>query len=188
MEKNRYTVYVAGKKFTLVTDDTEKQVMDIASRVDTSINSLVAQTNMSKENCAILSALDFCDDEFKARLEINEIKEQIKEYFEDSARLRSENEALRKEIDSLKEEIKNLSEIKTEKEIAVTQKSNDISSDDDLSFDEAPVKSYQPKPQKQEKKRHEHNHTNVYRQQFLKQNEQEKGYTPKRQYSLFDDE
>ena len=104
MEKNKITVFVAGHKLTLITEESEKYVTDIASKVETTINSLFSASNMSKEKCAVMAALDFCDDEFKSRAALNEIKEQIKDYIEDSANLRAEIEALKAENAKLKGE------------------------------------------------------------------------------------
>lgn len=211
MDKNKITVFVAGHKFTLITDDSEKQVTDIADRVDTNINSIMTQTSMSKERSAILSALNFCDDELKARRDIAQIKEQIKDYITDSANLRSENEELKAKVKELSEEIERLknnkASVEVRNEIKPQQENDDmeIGADDDLSFDDIDeptvavdsdktAQTYdkqpdKPQPQKQQadKKRHVHDHTNVYRQKYAQEdNGEKKGYTPKRQYSLFD--
>ena len=100
MEKNKITVFVAGQKLTLITTDTEKYVSEIAQKVDTTVNSLLNSSNMSREKCAVMAALDFCDDEAKARVALNELKEQIKDYIADSSALRAENEEL-KEIETV---------------------------------------------------------------------------------------
>ena len=224
MEKNKITVFVAGHKLTLITEESEKYVTDIASKVETAINSLFSASNMSKEKCAVMAALDFCDDEFKSRAALNEIKEQIKDYIEDSANLRAENEALKAEVTKLKGEkeellkskktmIASAVEIKKEKKVV---EEIEISADDDLFFDEEEKddvidaekavskaldiaqealdiveehKDNDKKPApKADKKRHSHEHVNPYKEKALQKNNSEKGYTPVRQYSFFDEE
>ncbi len=212
MEKNKITVYVASQKLTLITTESEKYVNDIANKVDTMINSLFTSTNMSKERCAIMAALDFCDDEAKAKMALAKVKEQIKDYIDDSAKLRAENEELKAEIEKLKArnnelltskktmvasgvEIKEEQDVKAEETVA-----EEISADDDLSFDleedkekeqPKPVVKPQPAPQskapKSDKKRHNHEHVNPFRQRHMEQKDEKKGYTPVRQYSLFED-
>ncbi|MBQ4128618.1 MAG: cell division protein ZapA [Ruminococcus sp.] len=214
MEKNKITVFVASQKLTLITTESEKYVNDIANKVDTVINSLFTSTNMSKERCAIMAALDFCDDEAKAKQALAQVKEQVKDYIEDSAKLRAENEELKAKIEKLEAqnsellsskktmvatsvEIKEKEELKQE----VVEKTQpvEISAEDDLSFDieekeqveiSAPVKA-EPAPQmntpKSEKKRHNHEHINPFRQRHMEQKNEKKGYTPVRQYSLFED-
>ena len=202
MEKNKITVFVSGHKLTLITEESEKYVTDIASKVETTINSLFSASNMSKEKCAVMAALDFCDDEFKSRMTLNEVKEQIKEYIEDTAKLRAENEALKAEIEKLKGEKEELlkskktmiaSAVEIKKEKTVTEEI-EISSDDDLFFDDedentdVAVEKEEAKAPKVEKKRHNHEHVNPYKEKFLSKNKNDKGYTPVRQYSLFDEE
>lgn len=222
MEKKKVTVFVAGQKLTLITTDSEKYVSDIAQKVDTTINSLMSSSNMSREKCAVMAALDFCDDETKARATLSDIKEQIKDYIDDSAKLRAENEALKEEVEKLKSEkaelltskktlVASAVEIKHEKKTETVEEIEvEIDSSDDLSFDfdeevaeekeeavatapaapatvnQAPVSPVQTP--KSEKKRHNHNHTNPYKERFMKQQNEQKGYTPVRQYSLFDDD
>ena len=144
MEKNKITVFVAGHKLTLITQESEKYVTDIASKVETAINSLFSSSNMSKEKCAVMAALDFCDDEFKSRMALSEIKEQIKDYIEDTSKLRAENDALKAEIAKLKGEKEELlkskktmiaSAVEIKKEKTVVEEI-EISSDDDLFFDD----------------------------------------------------
>ena len=202
MEKNKITVFVSGHKLTLITEESEKYVTDIASKVETTINSLFSASNMSKEKCAVMAALDFCDDEFKSRMTLNEVKEQVKEYIEDTAKLRAENEALKAEIEKLKGEKEELlkskktmiaSAVEIKKEKTVTEEI-EISSDDDLFFDDedentdVAVEKEEAKAPKVEKKRHNHEHVNPYKEKFLNKNKNDKGYTPVRQYSLFDEE
>lgn len=60
-----------------------------------------------------------------------------------------------------------------------------ITAEDDLFFD--PQQEEPVRPSRKEKKnRHEHKHDNPYKQQFMKQQGEPKGYTQQRQYSLFD--
>lgn len=205
MEKKKVTVFVSGQKLTLITTESEKYVSDIANKVETTINSLFASSNLSKEKCAVMAALDFCDDETKARAAMNEIKEQIKDYIEEVASLKAENESLKADVARLEGEKKTLLnskktmiatkvEIKEEKPKAMEEKPQ-ISAEDDLFFDEVEVRdSSEPQKetvkeavqaQKNDKKRHEHKHTNPFKERFMQQND--KGYTPVRQYSLFDD-
>ncbi len=220
MEKNKITVFVAGQKLTLITTDSEKYVSDIAMKVDTTVNSLLNCSNMSREKCAVMAALDFCDDEAKARAALNELKEQIKDYIEDSSKLRAENEELKLKIEKLENEKKELltskktlvaSAVEIKKEVNIEEKNvtvideeHEIDSSDDLSFEfdsdetqdaEAVTTSFVEKEKtdtapapKTEKKRHNHNHVNPYKERFLKQQNEQKGYTPMRQYSLFDEE
>ena len=64
MENNKIkvSVLVAGQRFTLITEKSEKYVLDIASEIDARINSLCISGEMTRESAAVLTALDYADD------------------------------------------------------------------------------------------------------------------------------
>ena len=237
MEKKKFSVMVAGQRFKIITEEEDRYVIDLAAKIDARIASLSISQGMSRERAAVLTALDFADDNEKCKREFSEIKEQVKDYLMQIEKLSAENAAMQSELsrarldneamesaqkaladvsrekDALKEQIKKLKE-----QIALMQKVSDdkagesvqektapadaekiepeiekekdttraaaVTAEDDLFFDapEEPVK-----PQKEKKNRHQHNHENPYRQQYMKKQEEQKGYTQQRQYSLFDE-
>ena len=238
MEKNRVTVLVAGQKFTIISEDPENYVIDLAAKIDARITSLTLK-NMTREKAAVLTALDFADDLEKDKQAQAQIKEQIKDYIREISELSAECESLKAQADKLREEkekerfekealqkiVKDLqtgietfrtesakmvkppqkapakeeekapaltdADAPAETPIAAEIKNEPQTTEDgDRSFDfmeeeQKPV--HTPTPNAPKKKRHEHNHENPYKQQYMKKQE-EKGYTPQRQYSLFDDE
>ena len=252
MEKKRVSVFVAGQRFNILTDQEEKYVRELASRVDARISSTSINGNMTRESAAVLTALDLADDGEQLRREIAEIREQVKDYLGRIETLSAENdqlkselskaqlsvsalddarttlkqsdrekEALKKQIYALKEQVELMQsvgyqlpaeqeeqepakaepepldeaplpeEAPTEPEPPVdepappAEESAPITAADDLFFD--PQEEEPVKPSRKEKKnRHEHKHTNPYKQQFMQQQGQPKGYTQQRQYSLFD--
>lgn len=241
MEKKRVSVFVAGQRFNILTDQEEKYVRELASRIDARITSTSISGNMTRESAAVLTALDLADDGEQGKREIAAIREQVKDYLSRIETLSAENdqlkaelskaqlsvsalddahttlkqsdrekEALKKQIFSLKEQIELMQSVgyalpaeqeeqepaKAEPEpldeapvpdAAPEQESMPapITAQDDLFFD--PQEEEPVKPARKEKKnRHEHKHTNPYKQQFMQQQGEPKGYTQQRQYSLFD--
>jgi hypothetical protein len=232
MEKKKFSVMVAGQRFKIITEEEDRYVIDLAAKIDARIVSLSISQGMSRERAAVLTALDFADDNEKGKRDLSEIKEQVKDYLMQIEKLSTENAAMQSELsrarldnealesarkalsecnrekDALKEQIKKLKE-----QIALMQNeakkaaSNDekkpaekpapaentepvketadaVTAEDDLFFDvpEEPVK-----PQKEKKNKHQHNHENPYRQQYMKKQDEQKGYSQQRQYSLFDE-
>lgn len=110
MEKKRVSVFVAGQRFTILTEEDEKYVIDIAAKIDARIASLTISQNITRERAAVLTALDFADDNEQDKRAINEIKEQIKDYVTEIGRLSEENTAINEENDRLKREISALKE------------------------------------------------------------------------------
>ena len=87
MDKKRVSVLVAGQRFTILTDEDEKYVIEIAAKIDARISSLTISQNMTRERAAVLTALDFADDNEQDKRAIVEIKEQIKDYVQEIERL-----------------------------------------------------------------------------------------------------
>ncbi len=110
MDKKRVSVLVAGQRFTILTDEDEKYVIEIAAKIDARISSLTISQNMTRERAAVLTALDFADDNEQDKRAIVEIKEQIKDYITQLARLSEENTALAQENDQLRREFAALKE------------------------------------------------------------------------------
>ncbi len=110
MDKKRVSVFVAGQRFTILTDEDEKYVIDIAAKIDARISSLTISQNMTRERAAVLTALDFADDNEQDKRAIAEIKEQIKDYITEISKLSEENTALNAENNQLKREIAALKE------------------------------------------------------------------------------
>ena len=110
MENNKIkvSVFVAGQRFNIITEKSEKYVMDIASEIDARINSLCISGEMSRERAAVLTALDYADDNQIDKESISEIKEQIKDYLTEIERLRDDNAKLTADYTNLKEEYERL--------------------------------------------------------------------------------
>ena len=252
MDKKKVSIFVAGQRFNIMTEDEEKYVLDIAKRVDARISSIVLSQSMNRERAAVLTALDFADDGEQLKKELAEIREQVKDYLDQIQRssekltareetnadlfmeidgltnknkelteqrdkLETEKSEISAQYDALKAENTKLEEKKAELEAKIaeliqqaeelkkpaekaeiaepqpvpeTKEENEekaVTAEDDLFFDSPGVPEPAPIPKKEKKNRHEHNHGNPYRDRFMREKDEAKGYTQQRQYSLFDD-
>ena len=106
--KIKVSVVVAGQRFTILTDKSEKYVRDIASEIDARINSLVLTSNMTRERAAVLTAMDYADDSVLDRENIAAVKEQIKDYVQEIERLQDNNAKLVSDYNLLKAEYERL--------------------------------------------------------------------------------
>lgn len=98
MEKKKVSVFVAGQRFNIITDQEEKYVRELASRIDARISSVSISGNLTRESAAVLTALDLADDGEQSKREIAEIREQIKDYLTRIEALGAENEQLKTEL------------------------------------------------------------------------------------------
>ena len=88
MQKNRTTVRIAGKDYTIASYDTEEYVNRVAAHVDRKMSELAAATKLPAAQLAVLAAINATDDMMKSRDEIT--------------RLRAELDALRSKLEAAK--------------------------------------------------------------------------------------
>lgn len=114
MDSKNVIIYVAGQRFSLRTKDTEEYIISTGEQVDLRIKGIQNDNpRLNRDACAILAALDYCDDMRKLSSRVDVLREQVKDYLADSERLRSENAALKSEAQKLREELKALKEQKS---------------------------------------------------------------------------
>lgn len=67
MEKQKVTVRVAGREYTLVSADSVEHLSRVAAYVDRQITEMQFAARTSKENAAVLAALNLADELMKAQ-------------------------------------------------------------------------------------------------------------------------
>ncbi|MBQ9743419.1 MAG: cell division protein ZapA [Ruminococcus sp.] len=106
MDAKNVVIYVAGQRFSIRTTDTEEYVIGIGEKVETLIKGIQRDNpRFNRDTCATLAALNLCDDEMKLRHMMDVLRQQVKDYLEDSEKLREENLALRQELQKLRQQI-----------------------------------------------------------------------------------
>ena len=109
MDRKNIIIYVAGQRFSIRTKDTEEYVISTGEQVDLRIKGIQNDNpRLNRDACAILAALDYCDDMRKLSSRVDILRDQVKDYLADSERLRSENAALKSETQKLRAEIETL--------------------------------------------------------------------------------
>lgn len=208
MEKKKVSVQIEGRSYSLITTDDEKYVQKVAGEVVSHIRKAAQSTKqLDTRDCAVLAALNFCDDRNKAIKknkdyvekadkiiqQTNDLNKLCKEYREklteamnDNTRLTMNNKDLEKRIAVLMHE--------------VGQLRNKLESDEkDNSENTQPEKKVAPKEKKTSAAKNiktEHSKevpVNVLSNEAKKteeelRNEELLGYVPMTQFSLFDEE
>ena len=68
-------VFVGGKRFTIITDESEEYMKNIVERLDTRLRSIISTNpKLDKDSAALLASLDYCDEEYKIRKKLDENK------------------------------------------------------------------------------------------------------------------
>lgn len=109
MNKNRVHVKIGGASYTIVTEDDPEYVENLAEQINGEIRSICnANPSLSMTQAAVLVALDQADACKKASASGDNLRVQIKDYLEESARARMEVEVARREVERLNREISDL--------------------------------------------------------------------------------
>lgn len=150
MEKKRVSVQIEGRSYSLITTDDEKYVQKVANEVLSHIRKAAQSTKqLDTRDCAVLAALNFCDDRNKAlkknkdyvekadkiiqqtnalnRL-CKEYREKLTEAMNDNTRLINNNKELEKRLAVLGHEVSQLKEklesVEKSKEKAESEKNS----------------------------------------------------------------
>ena len=204
---NKHTVFVAGKRFILLSEDKEEYVQKLASEVSKTINE-IAETNpkLESRSCAILCALDYADDKYKEIQRNKSLNQKAKAVIENADKHAKEIKDLKEKINYKNETIAKLQaqvselekKLKTNTQPKPTEKTeekpqpkpeNKPQEKAEEKPENKPAKQENPQPQK--KKKHQHPHENPDKDQAVEKKTEEnqnKGYTPIRQISLFENE
>lgn len=111
MDKNKVQVKIGGASYTIVTEDEPEYVEGLADDLNSEIRSICnSNPALSMTQAAVLVALDQMDACRKSNASSDNLRAQIKDYLEDSARARMEVDVARREVERLNREISDLRE------------------------------------------------------------------------------
>lgn len=107
--KNRVKLNIGGIEIAVLSDESEEYVLGVGQEVDRRIKSqLTTNPSMSVTTAAIITALDLCDEYRKSTAAQDNLRVQMKNYLEDSAKLKIEADDAARQVELLKREIKDL--------------------------------------------------------------------------------
>ena len=77
MDKQKTTVRVAGKEYTLVSADSPEHLTRVATYLDRKITETVLATRLPKETVTVLVALNITDELMKAQAENSRLRREL---------------------------------------------------------------------------------------------------------------
>ncbi len=105
-EKNRVKLSIAGCELVIVSDDADEYVRETGARVEDAMRRAMERgSGMSTTLAAVFAALEFCDSSVKERAAADNLRSQIKAYFDDASQAREEANRLRQQMESLKKQL-----------------------------------------------------------------------------------
>lgn len=124
--KNRVKLMIAGCEISVLSEDNENYMREIGAFVDEHIRKSMENTpSMSITLAAIIAALDFCDDANKERHSSDNLRSQIKTYFDDATHAREELQEEKKNEETALRELKALKTMSGLKALQEQRKLND---------------------------------------------------------------
>lgn len=96
--KNRVTVTIAEQEYTLIADQDAAAVEKIAAHVDAKVREVMDGSHLSLANSAILAAMNIAEEYYKELEASENLRRQLKEYLEDSAKVKQELSEAKREI------------------------------------------------------------------------------------------
>ena len=100
--QNRITVTVKGKSYTLLAVEDEAYVKRVAAYVDNKLSE-ISGGSLDHVDCAVLTALNIADERFKEQEASENLRRQIKDLLEESAKLKMELSEAKREIFKLQQ-------------------------------------------------------------------------------------
>lgn len=109
MDKNKIRLNICGTDYAITTEDDPKYVIALGDELDAALTKTLRENNrLSVTQAAILAALEYADLYKKAEVSADNLRSQIKEYLEDSARSKMDAEIAKREVERLTRELQNV--------------------------------------------------------------------------------
>jgi len=96
--KQKVTVTIAGHDYTLIAEQDESYVRKVAAHVDHHLREVMSQGRLSQADGAVLAATNIADQYFHELDSAENLRQQIKELLEESAKLKLELSECKREI------------------------------------------------------------------------------------------
>ncbi len=104
-EMRKVPLTICGTNYVITTDEEPGYLQELGVQIDAQIRNMMNKNNRtSLVMAAVMTALAKADEAKKATQTADNLRKQLKSFFDDSNRSRSETDNLRREIQQLKRE------------------------------------------------------------------------------------
>jgi len=102
---NKVTITVGGTNYNIITDDTPEYIRECAEYFDTQFTEISRSAHIPALSVAVLAGITVTDEFFKTRESVDNLVRQMKEYMDETTRMRAEVGELKRELDRAHEEL-----------------------------------------------------------------------------------
>lgn len=96
--ENRVTMNICGEEYTLVAEEAPSYMQRVAKYVDGKMSELTGAAKISRNDAAVLAAVNITDELFKAQEAAENLRRQLKTYLDEANQAKSEASELRREL------------------------------------------------------------------------------------------
>lgn len=100
---NQVKVTIAAKEYTLLTEGEASFTQKVAAHVDQQLSQLMASGKLSLGDAAILAAMNITEEYFQEVETAENLRRQLKEYLDESTKLKLELSEAKRELFKAKE-------------------------------------------------------------------------------------
>ena len=102
---NKVTLNICGTDYVVTTDEAPGYMQELAAQLDTRIRNMMnVNERTSLVMATVMTALQQADEAKKAAQSADNLRKQLKTFFDDNNRTRVESESLRREVAQLRKE------------------------------------------------------------------------------------
>jgi len=95
---NRVTMNICGEDYTLVADESASYMEKVGSLVDAKMRELVESAHVSRNDAAVLAAINIADELFKAQEGTENLRRQLKTYLDEATAAKNEASDLKRQL------------------------------------------------------------------------------------------
>ena len=117
--KTRVNVTICDMEYALIAEGSEEYIRKTAAYVEKKIREVQDSSGRSIANAAVLAGLNLADEKFNCERMAENLREQIKDIFEENSKLKDEIAELKRELTKVKQ-----GQTKTEKAEKSTKSSD----------------------------------------------------------------
>ena len=95
---NRVTMSICGEDYTLVADENAAYMEKIGSMVDKKMQELMTEAHVSRNDAAVLAAVNLADELCKAQEGSENLRRQLKSYLDEANAAKNEISDLKRQL------------------------------------------------------------------------------------------
>ncbi len=95
---NRVTMTICGTEYTLIAEEDAAYMEKVGALVDKEMRDMMDSAHMSRDNAAVLAAVNLADQLCKAQDGSENLRRQLKTYLDEASQAKSEAAELRRKL------------------------------------------------------------------------------------------